>query len=106
MLERLFANQAYHDLKAALDLAAARQEAIAQNIANADTPGYRRKMVTFGDELFAAVDRRARVRGPRRPRAPVVLSATPRLSSLQALDTAGARGRWPTNRSTNCGLRR
>jgi flagellar basal-body rod protein FlgB len=57
MLERLFANQAYHDLKAALDLAAMRQVAIAQNIANADTPGYRRKIVSFDEELFAAIER-------------------------------------------------
>jgi flagellar basal-body rod protein FlgB len=57
MLERLFDNQAYHDLKAALDIAAQRQVAIAQNIANADTPGYRRKIVTFDEELFAAVGR-------------------------------------------------
>ena len=32
---------------AALDHASARQSVIAQNIANADTPGYRRKMTTF-----------------------------------------------------------
>ena len=67
MLERLFANQAYNDLKAALSIAARRQAAIAQNIANADTPGYRRVIVTFDEELFAASERRLTVRSPQTP---------------------------------------
>ena len=69
MLERLFANQAYHDLKAALDVAAERQVAIAQNIANADTPGYRRVTVTFDEELFAATKRQME---PRRASVPIL----------------------------------
>jgi flagellar basal-body rod protein FlgB len=35
----------------ALDIAAARQRAIAQNMANVDTPGYRARDVDFGAEL-------------------------------------------------------
>lgn len=65
MLERLFGNQAYRDLKAALDVAAWRQVVIAQNIANADTPGYRRKVVEFDEALFAAATERRRLQPAR-----------------------------------------
>lgn len=34
----------------------ARQQAIQDNIANHETPGYKRKYVTFEDELRAAID--------------------------------------------------
>ena len=58
MLESLFQNTTYMHLKAALDVSAARQAAIAENIANADTPGYHRKIVSFSDALFAAGEKR------------------------------------------------
>ncbi|WP_068776018.1 flagellar basal body rod protein FlgB [Paenibacillus sp. FJAT-26967] len=38
----------------ALDLAAARHQAILSNIANADTPGYKSKYVSFEEELRKA----------------------------------------------------
>lgn len=44
--------------KSALDAAWARNEAIAGNIANADTPGYKRKDVAFEEYLQEAVSAR------------------------------------------------
>lgn len=40
----------------ALDAAWKRNEAIAQNIANVDTPGYKRKTVSFEEELREAME--------------------------------------------------
>jgi len=41
-----------------LDAAAARQRAIANNIANVETPGYKRSYVAFEDELRRVMDER------------------------------------------------
>ena len=43
-------------LARALDVAALRHEVIANNIANANTPGYKRKVVEFQKELARACD--------------------------------------------------
>lgn len=42
MIEALFNNNGYNASKALLDVASARQAALSANIANAETPGYRR----------------------------------------------------------------
>ena len=39
-----------------LDVAAVRQRVISQNVANVNTPGYRRQEVAFEDELCAALE--------------------------------------------------
>ncbi len=53
MIEKLFSNDNYAMSKTLLDVSAARHEALAANIANAETPGYRRVDVskTFLQEL-------------------------------------------------------
>lgn len=43
-------------LEKALDGAALRMEALADNIANAETPGYRQRRVAFEDTLQAAIN--------------------------------------------------
>jgi flagellar basal-body rod protein FlgB len=43
-------------LEAAMRASAARQQAIAQNIANVNTPGYRRRDVDFGQTLSALMN--------------------------------------------------
>jgi flagellar basal-body rod protein FlgB len=43
-------------LKKTLDAEALRQKAYAQNIANAETPGYRRVVVDFEDQLKSALE--------------------------------------------------
>jgi flagellar basal-body rod protein FlgB len=48
-------------LERALDLSAARQRLLTENVANAETPGYRRKDIDFAAELKAAQDRQAPV---------------------------------------------
>jgi len=45
----------FYTLKAALDAAMLRQSVHAQNIANAETPGYRRKYVVFEENLREAM---------------------------------------------------
>jgi len=50
----LFSSNLY-TLKAALDAAMLRQNVHAQNIANAETPGYRRKYVVFEENLREAM---------------------------------------------------
>jgi flagellar basal-body rod protein FlgB len=52
----MFGDITFDALKAAMRGGMARQAAIAQNIANADTPGYRRLNVTFEDALAGAID--------------------------------------------------
>jgi len=42
----------------ALDAAWTRNEVIAQNIANVDTPGYKRKTVSFEEQLRQAMDKK------------------------------------------------
>ena len=50
----MFSSNLY-TLKAALDAAMLRQNVHAQNIANAETPGYRRKYVVFEENLREAM---------------------------------------------------
>lgn len=54
MIDRLF-NQT-KTVEKALDATWMRNEAISQNIANVDTPGYKRKIVPFEDALSQAMD--------------------------------------------------
>ncbi|HSV73871.1 MAG TPA: flagellar basal body rod protein FlgB [Chthonomonadales bacterium] len=55
MLNRVLANRAFLAAQGALDGLAARHGAIADNIANVNTPGYKRKVVHFEDALQRAV---------------------------------------------------
>lgn len=48
---QIFTSNTFGALTQALDAAAMRQEAIASNLANANTPGYHRKEVRFAREL-------------------------------------------------------
>jgi flagellar basal-body rod protein FlgB len=54
MLDKLFEGKKI--IHKALDASWKRNEVIAQNIANVDTPGYKRKSVSFEDELRKAMD--------------------------------------------------
>lgn len=56
-LEKIFGDDVYVSIKKALDGAMLRQKALSQNIANVDTPGYKRADVTFEDELKAALEK-------------------------------------------------
>jgi len=56
MLERLLANRTFLTAQGALDGLSARQAAIADNIANVNTPGYKRKSVAFESALAQAVN--------------------------------------------------
>ena len=51
----MFMNPALYVLERALDTAALRQRTIAQNIANINTPGYKRYEVSFEGELQQAL---------------------------------------------------
>jgi len=55
MIDRLFATPTYDASKHLLDAAALRQEALASNVANAETPGYKRVDLnpTFAREFAA-----------------------------------------------------
>lgn len=55
-IDRLFDSEAYKAVKQALQAAAVRQKVIAENIANVDTPGYKRADVSFEEELKKALD--------------------------------------------------
>ena len=57
MIDPIFHSDNYQLARKLLDAAALRQEAIASNIANAETPGYRRLEVAtdFADQLKAQV---------------------------------------------------
>jgi len=53
----VFDSVTFKALTSALDGLAARQRAVANNIANVNTPGYRAQRVTFEDALAASVER-------------------------------------------------
>jgi|JRYG01.1.fsa_nt_gb flagellar basal-body rod protein FlgB len=55
MLERILQTGTFLTAQGALDGYAARHAAIAENIANANTPGYKRKVVAFEQALQEAV---------------------------------------------------
>lgn len=53
--ERFFGTPTVAALKKGLQCASVRQQAIANNIANVSTPGYKRQVVKFEDELWKAM---------------------------------------------------
>jgi len=55
MIERLFSDPAMRVLGKALDASSQTQETIAHNLANVDTPGFKRSEVLFQDQLTAAL---------------------------------------------------
>ena len=48
-----------------LDVASKRQTVISNNIANVNTPGYKRQFVTFEDQMAKALDNKSELRGLR-----------------------------------------
>lgn len=56
MASEFFSDIASTVLSKTLDAASARQKAIANNIANVETPGYKRSYVSFEDELNRVLD--------------------------------------------------
>jgi len=52
-------------IEKSLDASLMRNEAIAQNIANVDTPGYKRKTVSFEEELSDALSKNNSFKGKR-----------------------------------------
>lgn len=59
MASEFFSDVASTVLSKSLDAAAARQKSIANNIANAETPGYKRSYVSFEDELKSVLDKKS-----------------------------------------------
>jgi flagellar basal-body rod protein FlgB len=55
MLDRLFGDATFQATTHALDAATLRHEVIANNLANINTPGYKRQEVSFEDQLSAAL---------------------------------------------------
>lgn len=58
----IFNSQSLHLLNKSLDGLWKRQEAISENTANYETPGYKRKYVSFEDNLKTAVESKAATR--------------------------------------------
>jgi flagellar basal-body rod protein FlgB len=79
MMDKLFGGH-YPLLKQALHASALRHEAIAHNIANVNTPGYRRIDVSFEELLRAAQTTRLRTTSPRHYAAPPSLLANPQVA--------------------------
>ncbi|MEP7205995.1 MAG: flagellar basal body rod protein FlgB [Casimicrobiaceae bacterium] len=80
----------------ALKLRSQRQELLASNIANADTPQYKAVDIEFGQALAAAV---SGSETPGRPAAPAVLYRVPSQSSLDGntVDMDAERGHFADN---------
>lgn len=60
-IDKIFDNETFLILKKAIDAATLRQKAIASNISNVDTPGYKRADVSFEEELKAALNKGERL---------------------------------------------
>lgn len=56
MLESMFSNSSFKIAEDALNGLAARQTAISDNIANVNTPGYKREEVPFEQQLASAIN--------------------------------------------------
>ena len=63
MLDRILFNTKV--IEKSLDASVLRNEAISQNIANVDTPGYSRKTVSFEEELSNAISKNSNFVGKR-----------------------------------------
>lgn len=59
MASEFFTDIASTVLSKTLDAAAARQKTIANNIANVETPGYKRQYVSFEEELRLVLERKS-----------------------------------------------
>ncbi|MCC6445232.1 MAG: flagellar basal body rod protein FlgB [Armatimonadetes bacterium] len=59
MLDKLFDTDSFLALKRGMDVASLRQQVIADNLANANVPGYKRKEVHFEEAFRAALERKA-----------------------------------------------
>lgn len=95
MLGGILDQGALRTARAALTGLSRRHEAISSNIANIDTPGYRRKAVDFEDALAASVQRSASAQTALARTDTRHLAATPGAAHLlgagQARDVVGAR---------------
>ncbi len=59
MLDSLFGNSSFSAMTEALNASTLRQQVIANNLANVNTPGYKRQSVQFESALDAALKQRA-----------------------------------------------
>lgn len=57
MLDRIFSDPSYVATSRALDASSLRHQAIADNLANVNTPGYKRQEVQFENQLSSALKR-------------------------------------------------
>jgi hypothetical protein len=92
-------------LSMALDAAVLRQQAIAQNIANANTPGYQRISVSFESRLAALADGHGQVRAPSLSE---LAAYRPRLEVAAPGSTARPcrwMRKWPSCRKRRCSTR-
>ena len=81
MLERLFGGDAFQAQTRALDASALRHQAIAHNLANANTPRFKRQEVQFETELSRALNSSSKSGGAS------VSNVQPRLVTVN--DTSG-----------------
>jgi flagellar basal-body rod protein FlgB len=58
MIDRLFSNEMMAIVQKALDASSLQSRVIANNLANVDTPGFKRSEVLFKEKLKAAMDSR------------------------------------------------
>lgn len=64
MLDRIFGGDTFVAQTRALDAASLRQQVIAHNLANANTPGFKRQEVQFETQLTEALNARNSSEGP------------------------------------------
>ena len=60
-IDKIFDSETFLILKKALDTTTLRQQALSSNIANVDTPGYKRADVSFEEELKSALNKQERL---------------------------------------------
>lgn len=82
MLERIFGSDALVAANQALNASALRQQVIANNLANINTPGYRRQVVHFESSLQAALAHRDNPLAA--PFAPSLSSVTPEVATVSS----------------------
>lgn len=84
MLDKLFGGDKYAAMTRALDAASLRQQVISHNLANANTPNYKRQEVQFESQLARAL---AKANDPCAPACEPVSTLRPRIVTLNTTST-------------------
>lgn len=96
----LFGDVTYRALRMGLDAASIRHQVISNNLANIDTPGYRDRVVSFEDELKAALEGGSETLAGRATRPGHIAIVPPGLDDVKATVSLSPATSWRVDGNT------